>query len=675
MTPEVPIHRPFAQPSRRFASDHVPQPIYLGVGIHIIPKQSISRYSISVHDGCYTTDFFSGTLCSHPPDASRHQCIHEAIDMLRTVVQKYSTAQNYKVQLIACSYHLDDDILQDDERPEHTSMSYFWRELDALPFVVETSGKTLDECASSAVRKSVVWLTPGIPGNHLRTYLGFRHEVEVDFGYKIHMVDLADYRKTVCERTWRILNDMVDKFKQRNPRISFFSSTPRGGGVALMRHALLRFLHLNDIDLHWYVARPKPEVFDITKRKLHNVLQGIAPMAVASLTDEEKQAYMDWSTENVERYWLDEDGPIRNSDIIIVDDPQVTGIIPHIKRHAPNARIIFRSHIEIRADLIREHPNGREAQSWKFLWGFIKDADLFISHPIDNFVPDHVPRQNVALMPACTDPLDGLNKHLEPWCVEYYQRVFNRVCLDQGAHIVDWNRPYFVQVARFDPSKGIPDCMEAYAKLRKRLEVEQFNGKIPQLIICGHGSVDDPEGIDIYEETHDQLVLSEYAHDIIVARLPPSDQLLNMVLQEARGALQLSHREGFEAKVTEAVHKSIPVIAYDAGGIPLQVNKDVNAFILPVGDVNEVANKMYALLTDDELHTRMSKAAKENLSEEYFTVWNAMNWLYLFNELLAQDASGEGLDGQEKTRDHNSGIGDKRKVSTMWQEKYQRLGF
>ena len=157
MTPEVPIHRPFAQPSRRFASDHVPQPIYLGVGIHIIPNQSISRYSISVHDGCYTTDFFSGTLCTHPSNASRHECIHQAIDMLRTIVQKYSTAQNYKVQLIACSYHLDDDMLDDNERPEHTSMSYFWRELDALPFIVKTHGKTLDECASSAVRKSVVW--------------------------------------------------------------------------------------------------------------------------------------------------------------------------------------------------------------------------------------------------------------------------------------------------------------------------------------------------------------------------------------------------------------------------------------------------------------------------------------------------------------------------------------
>lgn len=157
MTPDEPIRRPFTQPSRRFARDHVPQAIYLGIGVHITPNQSISRYSISVHDGYYTIDFFSGILCHHPLNASRHQCIHEAIDMLRTVVQKYSRAQNYKVQLIACSYHLDDDMLQDNDRPEHISMSFFWRELDALPFVVKTSGKTLDECASSAVRKSVVW--------------------------------------------------------------------------------------------------------------------------------------------------------------------------------------------------------------------------------------------------------------------------------------------------------------------------------------------------------------------------------------------------------------------------------------------------------------------------------------------------------------------------------------
>lgn len=155
------------------------------------------------------------------------------------------------------------------------------------------------------------------------------------------------------------------------------------------------------------------------------------------------------------------------------------GIIPHIKRLAPSTtRIIFRSHIEVRADLIRDNPDGPQAETWKyvpvsqsnesflwilfctklwtcsFLWKFIQHADLFISHPVDNFIPDQVPRRNVVLLPACTDPLDGLNKKIGPYNMKYYRSVFNRVCMDQGSNEVDWSRPYIVQVARFDPSKG-----------------------------------------------------------------------------------------------------------------------------------------------------------------------------------------------------------------------------
>lgn len=70
-----------------------------------------------------------------------------------------------------------------------------------------------------------------------------------------------------------------------------------------------------------YVTRPKPEVFDITKRKFHNVLQGVAPPDVR-LNDEDKQMFIDWSNENVERFWLGDKGPIENSDVIVIDDPQ-----------------------------------------------------------------------------------------------------------------------------------------------------------------------------------------------------------------------------------------------------------------------------------------------------------------------------------------------------------------
>lgn len=354
----------------------------------------------------------------------------------------------------------------------------------------------------------------------------------------------------------------------------------------------------------------------------------------------------------------------------------VTGIIPLIRKHAPETKIIFRSHIEMRADLIRQHPNGPQAKTWDFLWNFIKDADLFIAHPVENFIPDQVPRHNVVLMPACTDPLDGLNKHLPKWCAQYYQRVFNRVCIDQGAQEVDWERPYIVQVSRFDPSKGIPDCLEAYRRLRLKLaEEEDFDPeRTPQLVICGHGSIDDPEGTVVYEETHAQLAdpnFAQFAKDIIIARLPPSDQLLNVILRCARVAMQLSYREGFEVKVTEALLKGLPVVAYEAGGIPLQIQRDKNGFLIPVGEIDTVVQKLYQLIVDDKLHAKMCQAARTGITEEYFTVWNAMNWLHLWIELTNKRGSNsEGLNGELDTLDHNSGIGNSKKACELWKAKY-----
>ena len=41
-----------------------------------------------------------------------------------------------------------------------------------------------------------------------------------------------------------------------------------------MRHALVRLCRLLRLPVQWYVMRPATNVFNITKRKFHNVLQG-----------------------------------------------------------------------------------------------------------------------------------------------------------------------------------------------------------------------------------------------------------------------------------------------------------------------------------------------------------------------------------------------------------------
>lgn len=57
------------------------------------------------------------------------------------------------------------------------------------------------------------------------------------------------------------------------------------------------------------------------------------------------------------------------------------------------------------------------------------------------------------------------------------------------------------------------------------------------------------------------------------------------LLRQARVAWQLSIREGFEVKVTEALLKGTPVIATKAGGIPLQVRDGETGFLVEIGDV------------------------------------------------------------------------------------------
>ena len=61
-----------------------------------------------------------------------------------------------------------------------------------------------------------------------------------------------------------------------------------------------------------------------------------------------------------------------------IDDPQMPGLIPLIKKIRPELPIVYRSHIEIRSDLVHV-PGSPQEEVWKYLWNNIQLADLFIS--------------------------------------------------------------------------------------------------------------------------------------------------------------------------------------------------------------------------------------------------------------------------------------------------------
>lgn len=242
---------------------------------------------------------------------------------------------------------------------------------------------------------------------------------------------------------------------------------------------------------------------------------------------------------------------------------------------------------------------------------------------------------------------------MRDWDVASQGRVFNTLCYNTRAPTINYpdgmllyqtywqmltgQDEYIIQIARFDPSKGIPDVLESYARFHELLKENGVASKPPKLLICGHGSVDDPDGNAIYDATlqHIETRLPHLKDLICVMRLGPSDQILNALLSKAKIALQLSTREGFEVKVSEAIHKGKPIIASRAGGIPLQVEHEKNGFLVEVGDREAVAKYLFDLWTDQHLYDRMSKAALRTVSDEVTTVGNALCWMYLASQLTA----------------------------------------
>ncbi|KAJ5561887.1 hypothetical protein N7461_000648 [Penicillium sp. DV-2018c] len=594
------------------------------------------RVAIAFRDPTYLIDFLEKSL---PAGATED----DVDQFIISEMKNYSDVHGEKILGIALPQTL---------HRRHASLCpQLWEELDILPILLDEEesieaaagnetcvhllNKGLDEQADSLARKCTRFFGPN---NMPILHVGFLGDVGVDAHFRIKLTNKECFEQSVRPKTWSAMEHYANNLRERQLKIAFFSATPQGGGVALMRHALIRLAHSVGVDIKWYVPKPRPGIFRITKTN-HNILQGVSG-AHERLSLENQQHLVDWVDDNANKFWLRPCGPLRRpadggADVIIVDDPQMTGLIPIAKKMDSQRPVIYRSHIQMRSDLI-ETPGSPQAEVWKFLWDHIEAADIFISHPVESFVPKNVPRARVGYMPACTDWLDGLNKNMRDWDVAFYGRMFNRCCKDSETAIIDYpNESYIVQIARFDPAKGIFDVLTSYSRFRSLLARSHPEMKAPKLLICGHGSIDDPDGGIIYDAVlqHIQTAMPGLAKSISVVRLGPSDQTLNALLSKAHIVLQLSVREGFEVKVSEAVHKGKPIIATRAGGIPLQLEDKKNGYLVEVGDTETVANHLLNLWTDHDLYKRISDYSLNHVSDEISTVGHALNWFYLASKL------------------------------------------
>lgn len=139
-----------------------------------------------------------------------------------------------------------------------------------------------------------------------------------------------------------------------------------------------------------------------------------------------------------------------------------------------------------------------------------------------------------------------------------------------------WNegRPYWLYVGGFDPRKGIPDLLDAAARVRSE------GLKLPEMLLAGSPGP----------------LAREYEARARRAGIPAlfpgfvADEDLALLFAGATLFLYPSRYEGFGVPLLLAMASGVPVVAADAGSIP-EVLGDAG-LVHPAGDVDALAERL-----------------------------------------------------------------------------------
>ena len=159
-------------------------------------------------------------------------------------------------------------------------------------------------------------------------------------------------------------------------------------------------------------------------------------------------------------------------------------------------------------------------------------------------------------------------------------------------------RPIMMHVSNLRPVKRPRDLLDILAFVRAETEAK--------LIIVGDG----PERPILEESARkrhmedDIVFLGNYAN--IEELLPAADVLLLPSASESFGLVAL-----------EALSCGVPVVASDVGGLPEVIEHGKNGFLFEVGDAGAMAGGAVEIMTDPEVHKRMSAAARAAAVERF----------------------------------------------------------
>jgi N-acetyl-alpha-D-glucosaminyl L-malate synthase BshA len=157
-----------------------------------------------------------------------------------------------------------------------------------------------------------------------------------------------------------------------------------------------------------------------------------------------------------------------------------------------------------------------------------------------------------------------------------------------------------VHVSNFRPVKRVDVALDVFGEIRQRVRA--------RLVLIGDGPVRmELERRAIEEGLAADVTFVGEQHDL-VPWLSVADLFLLPSAQESFGLAAL-----------EAMACEVPVVASRVGGLPEIVEDGVTGFLCPPGNVEEMAERGVAVLSDPGLRASIGRAAAEMVRERYCT--------------------------------------------------------
>ena len=465
------------------------------------------------------------------------------------------------------------------------------------------------------------------------------YEVRVDSA-----VMPEDYKPETPERDWGLLEESLEDLKGK--KIVFIGATYEGGGVAMIRPPLLNFLNKSGVEAHWGVLEPDEEGFATTK-KMHNLQQDMVGPEVEFTEDDrfnhQRLGLLNFMHFNEQEYFQD-------ADYYVIDDPQPAAMIPKIRQHYPNAKIIFRNHIQTDRDKM-----AREGSQQNVIYKYLHEdcgvgtVDTYVAHPVEDFVPYGT--KNVVYMPPTCDTFEDLNRDLTDTEIQagldFIDRDIDRQNrerreLNDGSYIddqepLDRSRPRIALFARFDPAKGMHIAMELHRRtIEKIIAKGGAESQIPELVIIGNGSVDDKDRAWMLDKmiTLRREEYGDIKKYIKVVGMSHNYSAVNALMRTNMFSENPSEAEGFEHRSAESTRKYVPSIVSNRGGLPLQVEDGVNGFVMDFDKIEEELDRVAEKITDSIIYPEQYEAlkastkvkAEEYIKREIGTVSSVIRW-------------------------------------------------